>query len=402
MKICGIIAEYNPFHNGHKYQIEQTRKILGSDTEIICVMSGNFVQRGDFAIMEKYKRAQSAIACGADLVLELPLSAVLSSAEGFAFGAVSMLENLGIIDFLSFGSECGSTKAIMKAAELLDSQKLKRAFDKALKEGNSYATAKQQALVAVDENAGKLLSTPNNTLGIEYVRALNKLDSVITPLTIQRTGASHDSTEENEHSVSATFIREKLKTTQNTNYIGNMPCEVYEILKQELDDKHAPVFMENMDTAILSYLRRLSANDFARYESDGEGLTNRLFSSIQESTSFYEACDKAKTKRYPLARIRRAYLRAFLDLPLSECNKEPEYIRVLAASSNGRKHLKQLSKSCKLPIITKPLHEKTLEDNLQTSLNRDILSDSLYALAMENKSQHTGGVHFTRTPFVAD
>ena len=192
MKICGIIAEYNPFHNGHARHLAETRRALGENTALVCVMSGNYVQRGDLAMMEKHRRAEAAVRCGADLVLDMPLSACLSSAEGFARGGVSVLEALGCVTHLSFGSEAGVISPIRHAAALRDNPDIICALRRHLRTGLPYAAAMQQAVSAVDAEAGALYQNPNNTLGIAYCMALRALNSTIEPLTVLRAGAAHD------------------------------------------------------------------------------------------------------------------------------------------------------------------------------------------------------------------
>ena len=192
MKICGIVAEYNPFHNGHARHLAETRRRLGAETAIVCAMSGNYVQRGDLAILEKYRRAQAAARCGADLVLELPLSACLWSAAGFAWGAVSLLEALGCVTHLSFGAEHADLTLLRRAAALSRSEG-NEALRQGLAAGLSYAAAMQQAVSAADPEAGALLASPNNTLAVEYLSALRTLHSAIEPIAVERVGGAHDS-----------------------------------------------------------------------------------------------------------------------------------------------------------------------------------------------------------------
>lgn len=399
MKICGVIAEYNPFHTGHALQLAETRRVLGDDTAIVCVMSGNYVQRGDLAVMEKYRRAQVAAQCGADLVLELPLSAALSSAEGFARGGVRALDALGAVGFLSFGSECGSTRALLRAMEALEQPRVRRAFQTALREGLSYAAAQQKALSTIDTSASALLSTSNNTLGLEYCRAIVSEGSLLTPFTIRRRGAAHDSVAAVEDYASASFLRAQLAVQQLTACVPYLPAPSLSMLRQALDCGEAPVFLSTIDRALLSHLRRLSASDLARYDSDGEGFQNRLAQSIRDGACFSEICKHAQTRRYPLARVRRALLRAWLDLPLADCAAPPSYLRVLAIGPQGRALLRLFSKTARVPLITKPLHEKELPEAMQPTLTRDVLADDLYTLAFPAPDRRIGGSHFRKTPY---
>lgn len=399
MKICGVIAEYNPFHTGHALQLTETRRVLGDDTAIVCVMSGNYVQRGDLAVMEKYRRAQVAAQCGADLVLELPLGAALSSAEGFARGGVRALDALGAVGFLSFGSECGSTRALLRAMDALEQPRVQRAFQAALHEGLSYAAARQKALAAVDTQSAALLSTSNNTLGLEYCRAIAAEGSLLTPFSIRRRGAAHDSSIPAEDYASASLLRSHLAAQNLAACAPYLPSPSLSMLRQAINCGEAPVCLSDIDGALLSHLRRLSANDLARYDSDSEGFQNRLAQAIRDGAGFEAICEHAQTRRYPLARVRRALLRAWLDLPLDECGKPPAYLRVLAIGPQGRALLRLFSKTARVPLITKPLHEKELPEMMQPTLARDVLGDDLYALAFSASDRRVGGSHFRKTPY---
>lgn len=399
MKICGVIAEYNPFHTGHALQLAETRRVLGADTAIVCVMSGNYVQRGDFAVMEKYRRAQVAAQCGADLVLELPLGAALSSAEGFARGGVRALDALGAVGFLSFGSECGSTRALLRAMSTLELPRVQHAFRDALREGASYAAARQQALAAVDPSCAALLSSSNNTLGLEYCRAIAAEGSLLTPFTIRRRGAAHDSTAPAEDYASASLLRAHLAAHELSACVPYLPAPSLSMLKQAIDCGEAPVFLSDMDRALLSHLRRLSASALSCYDSDSEGFHNRLAQAIRDGADFDGICEHAQTRRYPLARVRRALLRAWLDFPLDACGAPPAYLRVLAIGPQGRALLRLFSQTARVPLITKPLHEKELPREMQPMLAREVLADDLYALAFPATDPRVGGNHFRKTPY---
>ena len=229
MKICGIVAEYNPFHNGHAYHCEKTRQLLGDETALAAVMSGNFVQRGDFAILDKYQRAAMAVQNGLDLVIELPLAAALSSAEDFSRGAIAVLEQMGCVTHLSFGSECGDITRIQKAARADRSL-----VHRYMTAGASYAAALQQAVSTADPDAGALFSHPNNTLGIEYCAALDTLGSQITPITIFRDGAAHDSADAHVRP-SASFLRTQIMQAHLEICQTRMPASAFSILSKACD-----------------------------------------------------------------------------------------------------------------------------------------------------------------------
>ncbi len=391
MKICGIVSEYNPFHNGHAYHVQKTRQLLGADTAILAVMSGNYVQRGDFAIVEKYQRAAMAVQNGVDLVIELPLSAALSSAQDFALGAVGTLDRLGCVTHLSFGSECGDISRLRAAAQA--DRSLLRAY---LSEGLSYAAALQRAVSDKDPDAGSLLSHPNNTLGIEYCAALDQIGSSIEPVTILRDGAAHDS-EEAHLRPSASFLRTLIAQGQTEACQNFMPDSAFSILSHACQSGHAPVCA--CDAALVSYLRRFSAAALIPYAGDTDGLHHRLYAAISENTSFDAICRAAQTRRYPLSRIRRTLLRTYLGLPQA-LDPLPHYIRVLAIGVQGRALLRRIARESTLPLITKPISEKRLPKEFQSYLEQDRLADELYTLAKPDATLHTAGARYRQTPYL--
>ena len=388
MTVCGIVAEYNPFHAGHAHHIAETRRVLGADTAAVCAMSGNFVQRGDLAVMEKYARAAAAVRCGADLVLETPLSACLSSAEGFARGAVALLDALGCVTHLSFGAERADLALLQRAADL--SHRQEEALRQALAAGLPYAAAMQQAVGAADPEAGALLASPNNTLAVEYLSALDTLGSRMQPLAIERKGGAHDSDTPADGLPSASYLRDLLARGDAEACRPLMPEASFAVLEQEIQSGAAPVVRDAVDQAILAHLRRLDAAALIPFCSGDNGLAHRLADAIRDNTSFSEICTAAQTRRYPLARVRRVLLRAWLDLPQS-VSPEPEYVRVLAIGRQGRALLRRMKDTCALPVIIKPVTERSLPENLQPALARDALADDLYALAYPAPALRVGG-----------
>lgn len=395
MKICGIVAEYNPFHNGHAYHCEKTRQLFGEEAALIAVMSGNFVQRGDFAILDKYQRAAMAVQNGLDLVIELPLAAALSSAEGFSHGAIATLEQMGCVTHLSFGSECGDITRIQKAARADRSL-----IPHYIASGASYAAALQQAVSAADPDAGSLFSHPNNTLGIEYCVALDTLASPIIPLTIFRDGAAHDSTDAHVRP-SASFLRSQILQNDLSDCQTRMPDSAFSILSDACESGRAPASQNVCDLALVSYLRRLSPAGFALYTGDIDGLHHRLYRAVQQNFHFAAICQAAQTRRYPLSRIRRALLRTYLGLR-HDVSPLPHYLRVLAIGPRGRTLLREIAAHSGLPLITKPVSEKKLPQHLQPYLQQDVLADELYSLAQPNRTLHIGGQHYRQTPYLCE
>lgn len=390
MNICGIISEYNPFHNGHALQIMETRQVLSPDCAVISMMSGNFVQRGDFALLDKYTRAKAAVLSGGpDLVLELPLVFALSSAEAFAQGGIDALNACGCVSHLSFGSESGNIGDLKRIAEFLLSEQFDERIKQTLKSGISYASARQAVLNEHLPDLSGSLSSPNNTLGIEYIKALLRTKSNIMPLTIRRIGANHDSDNITHNTASASYLRTLVKNGSPNCCQALMPAESFKLLSE-----HNPVLIETHEQAILSYLRRLNPDDFSKLPDASEGLENRLYAAAYTAKSLSELYAAVKTKRYAMSRIRRMVLCAYLGIT-SDLQQLPiPFIRVLAANEKGRSVLKTMKKTCPLPIITKPLTEKVLTGDAKLLSALDVLADDLYAVP------NSGGSHWTKSPHI--
>ncbi|MGN1108357.1 MAG: nucleotidyltransferase family protein, partial [Oscillospiraceae bacterium] len=263
MKTAAVICEYNPFHYGHKYQLDQTRK-LGA-THIVAVMSGSFTQRGDAAVFDKYTRARTALENGADLVLELPVKYSLCAAEGFARGAVGIISKLGCVDMLSFGSECGSIAALKEAAGAVEYAVRTREFQLLVEGGKSYPAALAEAVNKYyTEDVYQTISSPNNTLAVEYIKALDDIGSSIEPVTILREGAGHDSDEEEAQFISASLIRKKI-----------LAGEKYADFAPEINCPTADI--RRLETAILAKLRCMRQEDFEQVYDAAQGLAERLY-----------------------------------------------------------------------------------------------------------------------------
>lgn len=364
MNICGIICEYNPFHNGHKFHIEKTKE-LGIDA-VVCVMSSDFVQRGEPAILNKHYRAEMAINCGADLVLELPSPFSCSTAEKFACGAISILSDLKVVTSLSFGCE-DDFLSLSDAADLLNDEFVDSKIREHLEEGVTYAKAREQALTDFAPELRDVLKKPNNILAIEYLRALPE---TIAPIATPREGANHDSAEIDGKLASASLIRELILNKKYNEIKPLMPESAYSVLMRAIDNKDAPVILS--DAAVLSHLKRLSAEDFKNIPDVSEGLENRIIKGLNSANTVSELTDIIKTKRYTHARIRRIIMNAYLGIAREEA---PTYARVLALNGTGKKVLSLARKVSKIPIITKPASGK---ENSQ--FEREVLYSELYSL----------------------
>lgn len=304
----GIICELNPLHAGHKYLFDSCKK---DGSAVICALSGNFVQRGEFAVYDKFRRAKTAVENGADLVIEIPALCTVQSAQGYAKTGVEILEATGICDCLAFGAECDDTDELKAVAnEIKEKDEL---IKEELKKGVSYPVARRNA---VDS---PLLDTPNNILAIEYLTY-----TTLKAKAIKRIGKGHD-TDDEEYSASE--IRKHL-------------------------DKSEISTMKNCEKAILYKLRTMTAEDFLQMEDVSEGLENRIVKAVASSVSLEELYDNIKTKRYTHSRIRRIVLRAFLGIT-KNMPKEPQYLHILAFNDRGRELLAQMKKTARLPIITK-------------------------------------------------
>ena len=244
MKTVGIVAEYNPFHKGHALHIAKTREIVGEDAAIVCVMSGNFIQRGEPAIFAKHTRAEAALYGGADLVLELPLPYVLSSAEKFAMGAMAILDSLGCVDYVSFGSESGNTEELKEAAQILLREDFGEVLREELRVGVSFAEARQRAMERIAGKSMDMMAKPNNILAVEYIKTLAMLGSDIEPLAISRRGAGHDEAQEREGICSASAIRAKIKAGEDAS--AYMPREANALFEIEQSAGFGPITMESL------------------------------------------------------------------------------------------------------------------------------------------------------------
>lgn len=349
MKVAGIIAEYNPFHNGHAHHIAATR--AAGATHCIVVLGSHFTQRGEPSLLPKAVRTRMALAGSADLVLELPQPWSCASAEGFARGGASLLHHTGIVDMLSFGSEGGDTAAIVSAAAIMNTPPFSAAVRENLKTGISYAAAQEKALLALcGENAAALLRQPNNTLGVEYCRALLRLGSTVTPLAVPRIGAAHDAEKAENGIASASFIRAEIASGHAVGAF--LPCDSAALLRNNVEAGHYTGNVMLADRILLSRLRMADTATLAALPGVSEGLENRLFAALQKAATLQEVTDTVKTRRYTAARLRRILTAAFLELPSGFEKSEPPYLRVLGIGEKGEELLRLMRDNATLPLFT--------------------------------------------------
>ena len=396
MNIAGITAEYNPFHTGHAYQISALKAQLGPDTSVVAVMSGSWVQQGRPAVTDKWTRARMALNGGADLILELPTVWAAASAESFARGAVELLCRCGVIDTLCFGSETGELAPLLAAAECLDSPDYPEQLRKALEGGASFAAARQAAVEALIGPAGAALASPNNNLGVEYLRALRSLHSNIKPVTIRREGAAHNSLDRTgEGFRSATQLRQHLARGEWEAVRPYVPAGNLDVLQS------APLADPRLgERAVLACLRKMTAEDWAKLPDAGagEGLPQRLERAGRQCRSLDDFFTLAKTRRYAMARLRRMALWAFLGLTAADIPDEPPYLRVLGFNARGREVLKEMKQKARLPILTKPAHARALDGPGRQLFELEARCTDLYGLFLPQLPPP--GQEWTRGPVI--
>ena len=340
MKTVGIICEYNPFHLGHQKQLHQIRAMLGQDTVIVCLMSGNYVQRGMPAVFDKSLRAQAAIDCGADLVLEVPATYALSSAEGFAAGGVAILSHF--CDYLCFGCETGDTQSLMQTAQALLSDEFGPALRQELESGCSFPTARQRALEKLGVSSA-LLENPNDILAVEYCKAILAQGSSLKPLPIQRQGNYHD-TEADAENPSATAIRQLME--QKADWSSFVPTPAHKVLH------NAPIHtLAAGERAILARLRTMSDADFAALPYGSEGLWRKLMHACRDCATLEDILTATKSKRYTRTRLDRMVMCAYLGITDEIMNSPVPYVRVLGLRSSGIAALKQARETGPFPHI---------------------------------------------------
>ena len=368
--VTGIVCEYNPFHKGHLYQIEKA-KAMGAE-KIVCVMSGNFVQRGECAFFNKHLRAQAAIMCGADVVIDLPTPWAMASAETFARGSIGLLESFGI-DALSFGCESDDESLLRACAQKLNDAETGTLIKKYTAEGLSYPEAVSKALAdTLGEKAGRIVSSPNNTLAIEYIRHLS---DNIKLLPVKRKGADHDSDTTKDSIASASFIRSSGLSDECFDYVPEKLVSLY---------KDAEKYnLSHCERAILSALRMTDKEDYSLYVSDKSGLDMRIYDSAQSAHSLESLYASAKSRNYTHSRVRREVMNIYLKIKKNYSEGIPPYMRILAVSETGLSLLSKAKDNTILPIITKYAEAKNLQGKAKEIYDAECRNTDLFALCTE-------------------
>lgn len=355
MKICGIVAEYNPFHTGHFYHIQQTRKKLKDECAIVCVMSGNYVQRGSPAIFPKHVRTMAALQHGVDLVLELPLMWSLASADRFAKGAIEILHQTGVVQWISFGSECCDLSLLQKIAQKMNTMEVEQLQLQWIASGMSTPAAKQKAAEYYLGEESTILKKPNGMLAIAYLRAMEQLNVDFQPVVILRQGVSHDANTPSKTFASASYLRKCWESGEEEKRKPFLPPNTWKLWDEAVQKGEGPVFLEHGagERAILACLRSMDREAFQTLPETGGGLSDRIWKAVQYADSVSDVLQKCKTKRYTYAHLRRSILRAYLGITSQDQMEHVPYLRVLGFSERGQKILSEMREKAKCPVIVK-------------------------------------------------
>ena len=375
MTAAGIIAEYNPFHNGHAYMLSKVKTEI-SDAAVIA-MSTSFVQRGEPAVLSTQARVKAALANSADLVVALPVPWAMSGAQNFATGGVSVLNSLGVVHKLAFGSECADIELLKKVGECVNGGETVELLRKYLSEGLSFAAARQKAVEQICPEAVGVLGNPNDILAVEYMNAVKSLGVNLTPLCIKRQGVGHDCAAEGS-SASASAVRALMRTAGDIS--GFVPEETVSIIETEKKCGRVPATLSNIERAVLYKLRMSSAQEIALAPDVSEGIENRIAFAAQEACSLDEVYAMAKTKRYTHARIRRIVMSTFLGITAKDAEGVPPYIRVLGFSNNGKMLLRQANGACGLPVVMKYSDVKKLDDKAKRIFELECRAADIHSL----------------------
>lgn len=376
-KTAAVIAEFNPFHTGHALLLQKCRE-TGADC-ILIVLSGNYVQRGEPAIFDRYLRTKAALQCGADVVIELPLPYALSTAERFAYGAISLFQQLGLGsgDFLVFGSESGNLKSLQNAAFASEQAEQSVLFRNLLEKGMSFVSARQKAVETLFPEFGEMLHTPNNTLGVEYLRQLSRLQCPMKAVSIQRQGAEHHSKRPKDGFASGSMLRQMLWEGRWSEASKFFPGETAGIFQKGISQIALP---ERGERAVLCRLRCLEQDVLSQLPDCSEGIENRLWKASRQACTFQELCDMIKSKRYSMARVRRLIYSAFLQVDGELCREPVPYCHLLGFTKKGENLLSRWKCQAKIPVSPSLKKLQELGGNCEKFAWTEARADDLYSL----------------------
>ncbi|MBS5854700.1 MAG: nucleotidyltransferase [Clostridium sp.] len=402
-KVLGIIAEYNPFHNGHLLHLEKSKKICGAQYSV-CIMSGNFVQRGNTSIVNKWAKAEMALKSGVDLVLELPTVYSISSAENFAEGAIKLLNSLKIVDTVSFGSENSDINVLNRISSILQEEPKQylELLNSELKKGLSFPKARENAILLYlnDEKYLNILNQPNNTLAIEYLKALKKYKSHISPISVKREKVFYNSNCIVDEYASATAIRNMIIHEQFNDIRKVVPTSSYNLLMDEIEKGHLVIDISKFEKEILYAIRRLSADDIKNIPEVTEGLENAIKNASNSCNNLSELINIVKSKRYTQTRIQRILLYILLNITKKDMylsRKNIPYARILGYSPQGKELISEIYRANpKITLITsvKNFLDSSNNKTYKYMLNKDILATNIYTLAYNNNS--TANLDYTK------
>ena len=406
-RVLGIIAEYNPFHNGHLYHLDTSKKITGCDYTV-AIISGNFTQRGSTSVVDKWSKTKMALQNSIDLIIELPVLYSISSSENFADGAIKILNSLGIIDYLSFGSETPDITVLDSISDILcnEPKDYKKLLTTELDKGLSFPKARENALLDYIKNTNtfendkqdfeeykKALSSPNNILGIEYLKALKKYNSSIKPVCISRFATDYNSSDFSGSIASATAIRELIKNKDFNSIKTVVPENSYSVLMDCINSRHIVPDLNCFEKEIIYTLRKMSIEEISNLPDVSEGLEFSIKKAANSCNTINEFLDIVKSKRYTVTRLQRILLYALLDISKEDMqlSKEVEmpYVRVLGFNDNGKKLVSEIaSKHPEIKLITsvKKFVDSNSDKDLQILFDKDVFATDVYSLAFKNNS----------------
>ena len=414
-KVLGVIAEYNPFHNGHLYHLQKSKELTNADYTI-AIISGNFTQRGSTSVIDKWAKTQMALNNGIDLVIELPVLYSISSAENFADGAIKILSSLGIVDYLSFGSETSDIHLLNDISNILcdEPKDFKIALSEELKSGLSFPKARENALIKWfqlkdtisslklknnNSTIRDILSSPNNILGIEYLKALHKYNSSIKPVCISRYEADYNSTTITNNIASATAIR-NLILSKDYNTIKNLiPTSSYSTLINCLNEGHIVPSLSCFEKEIIYVLRKMDIEEIANLPHVSEGLADTIKKAANSCNTLNELINLVKSKRYTSTRIQRILLYALLGITKDDMEMSKNvlpYARILGFNENGKKLISEISaKNPDIALITsvKKFVDSNSDKVLLNMFDKDVFATDVYSIAFDNNS--FGNLDFT-------
>ena len=397
MKVVAIIAEYNPFHFGHLYQIEEIRRKFGEDTAIVAVMSGNYVQRGECAAFDKFLRAKAAVKCGVNLVLELPFPFSMAGAGYFADKAIALIDALQIADILSFGSEDDSLETLSAISDAAQSEDFENQMKSSLESKSNnhlgYAKIREKALLSVTDK--DTLRAPNNLLAIEYLAALKRRHCQIEPFAVKR-NHPHDSNVQSDRFASASLIRKHLESGNFEKAFSLIPEKAAEVFRQT--DYSSQDFSQKATGEVILAELRLHPLQSPTFEMTEE-LRHRLCKAAVKATNYNDLIEQTRTARYTTARVRRAVLHATLGTTSAQVSCDPCFTQLLACDKVGMRLLKKIKQNANFPILTKPADTQKLPETAKKQAQFCAKADALYGIFRATAQR--GDTFLKATPFCA-